>query len=112
MKKIILSIVCLTVMASVSASSAEASNWNRGKCCGTTVTQRNVSNVSTTVVAIANTGGNDTNRNWVKGSQTTTTGDATTTVSITTTTGGNVALVSGCCCNGCDGGDPWTCNVE
>lgn len=113
MKKLISLALCTFVFAFVMAARADASwngNWQWGgnKCCGgTNVSQVNVSNISNTVVAASNTGGNESNKNWVKGSVSTTTGDATTTVSITNTTGGNVALVSGCCCDGCNGGDPW-----
>ncbi|GEM_PF-3629031 len=70
-----------------------------GTCGCSNITQTNVTDISTTIVSVANTGNNKVNKN-TGGSQTITTGDASSVVNVSTTGGTNTATGSGCCCKG------------
>lgn len=67
----------------------------------TLVEQSNVSNVGTSIVSTANTGGNEASGN-TGGDVSIQTGKATNNTSVTVTTGGNVANIATCC--GCNAG--------
>ena len=68
------------------------------------VKQKNITVVGTGVLAVSNTGGNQTNNN-TGGSQDITTGNTTTTTNVDVAGGTNTNSGGNCCCDGENGGN-------